>query len=129
VERVTSLVHLGAGCVIEAGVLEYGMGFGVGVLRAGLLSCRCCLSLSLLSCPFWRESPLALGKVIETSAVVIEPKVELQVLGGVFDVLEVVHEVADGAWLMGFVSLDRVGLREDGSTNRASAIVEDVVKG
>jgi len=70
------------------------------VLRAGLLSCRCGLGLSLLSCPLRRESAFALGKVVETSAVVVEPKIELQILGGVLDVLEVVHEVADGAWLV-----------------------------
>ena len=128
-EGVTSLVHLGAVGVIEAGVLENGVGFGVSMLRASLLSCKCGLGLSLLSCPLWRESPFALGKIVETSTVVVEPKIELQVLGGVFNVFEVVHEVADGAWLIRIVSMDEDGLREDRSTNRASAIVEDVIEG
>ena len=128
-ERITSFVNLGAVGIVEAGVLENGMGFGVSMLRTSLLSCRCCLGVSLLSCPLWRESSLALGEVVETSAVVVEPKIKLQVLGGVFNVFEVVHEIADGAWLIHIVSVDQDGLREDRSTNRASAIVEDVVEG
>jgi hypothetical protein len=129
VERITSLVHLGAVGIVEAGVLENGMGFGVSMLRASLLSCRCGLGVSLLSCPLRRESTFALGEVVETSAVVVKPKIELQVLGGMLNVLEVIHEVADGAWLVYIVSVDQYGLREDRSTNRASAIVEDVVEG
>ena len=113
-ERVTPVVHPGAVGIVEAGVFEDGMSFGVGVLLGtGLLSCRCGFSLSLLSCPLWRESTFTLGKIVEASAVVVKPEVELQVLGGVLDVLEVVHEVADGAWLMRNVSILEDDSRED----------------
>jgi hypothetical protein len=99
VEWVTSVVRLTTVAIIEAGTLKDDIGFSIGVLRTCLLSSRCSLSLGLLSCPFGRKSTLAFGKVAETSTVVVEPKEELQVLGGVLDVLEVVHEIANGAWL------------------------------
>lgn len=104
-ERVSPFVDLTAVAILEAGALEDGIGFGVGMLRPALLGCRSCLRFSLLSRPFGRQCAFAVGEVVEASAIVVEPKEELQVLGGVLDVLEVVHEVTDSAWLCMRVSV------------------------
>jgi hypothetical protein len=134
VERITLIVHSASVPIVEAGTLEDSGGVDVGLVRPDMLSCRCRLCLCLGSSPFGRQDSFALGEIVETGIVIMEPEEELQVLCGVLNVLEVVHEVANGAWLVVGVSIDQMDglftrMTMHRRTYRASAIVDNVVKG
>lgn len=75
-------------------------------VRPDVLSCRCRLGLCLSSSPFGRQDAFTFGKVVESGIVVVEPEEELQVLCGVLNVLEVIHKVANCAWLVFSISMD-----------------------
>lgn len=117
-ERITLLVHSASVAIVEAGTLEDRGGVDIGLVRPSVLSCGSRLSLCLSSSPFGRQDALAFGEIVESSVVVMEPEEELQVLGRMLNVLEVVHEVTNGAWLAVGVSLGCLnGLSQQGIDN------------
>lgn len=93
----------------EICVFEYSCSLSTDLLLWPWCSLSClCIHLCLFFGPFWGKSTLVRWKLVETLQVVSVPKVELEVLGGVFNVDEVVHEVACCAWLEGIVSAKQV---------------------
>ena len=55
--------------------------------------------LCLFCRPFGCKSTLVWREFIESLQIVAVPKVKLKVLGGVFDINQIIHEVASCAWL------------------------------
>jgi hypothetical protein len=53
----------------------------------------------LSSSPLWGENPLRVFDMLEAVCIIPKPKEELQILGRMFDVKHVVHEVPESAWL------------------------------
>lgn len=84
----------------EIGSLEHSSDLRARLFRTSVVRLRShCLGLGLCDGPFWSESTFTDRKRRKTFDVILVPKKELEVLGGMLDVNEVIHEIPGGTWL------------------------------
>lgn len=84
----------------EIGSLEHSSDLRTSLFRTGVVRLRShCLGLGLCDGPFRSESTFTDRERRKTFDVILVPKKELEVLGGMLDVDKVIHEIPGGTWL------------------------------
>lgn len=102
IERVAFHLHHTSDWGSEIGAFKYSSSLSADLLLGSWCPLnRLCIQFCLFSGPFGCKSTLLWWKLVESLEVVTVPEIELEVLGRMFDVDEVIHKVACCTWLGG----------------------------